>query len=150
MKNPHSKLRLFIRLAAPVMAAVICATAGAQVATTAPIAQNSGLTVAYIAHCGFLFSSGDKKILTDALIEPSKEWPYDTPTPDLLHKMERGEPPFDHINVVLISHNHIDHHSPASDVRFLLNNPKSILVATPEVRWQMEHNSPEFSTFSGA
>jgi L-ascorbate metabolism protein UlaG (beta-lactamase superfamily) len=145
--NSHSNrssFSLLKGLAAAVVAAVICSTADAQVATTTPIARNPGLTVTYIAHCGFLFSSGDKKILTDALIEPSKEWPYDTPTPDLLHKMERGEPPFDHINVVLISHNHIDHHSPASDVRFLLNNPKSVLVTTPEVRGQMEHDSPEF------
>jgi L-ascorbate metabolism protein UlaG (beta-lactamase superfamily) len=52
--------------------------------------------------------------------------------------------PFDHINVVPISHNHIDHHSPASSVRFLLNNPKTVLVTTPEVRWQMERDSPEF------
>jgi L-ascorbate metabolism protein UlaG (beta-lactamase superfamily) len=131
-------------LAVPVMAAVICATAGAQVSAANARTQSPGLTVTYIAHCGFLLSSGDQKILTDALIEPSKEWPYDTPSPDLLKKMERGDPPFDHINVVLISHNHIDHHSPASSVRFLLNNPKTVLVTTPEVRWQMEHDSPEF------
>ena len=104
-----------------------------------------GLTVTYIAHCGFLFSSGGQKILMDALTESSKEWPYTVPSPDLLHKMERGEPPFDHINVVLISHNHIDHHSPASTVRFLLNNPKTVLVTTPEVRWQTQHDSPEFT-----
>jgi L-ascorbate metabolism protein UlaG (beta-lactamase superfamily) len=125
------------------MAAVIC-TSAAQVTTTAEKTLSPGPTVTYIAHCGFLFSSGDQKILADALIEPSKEWPYTTPSPDLLHKMERGEPPFDHINVVLISHNHIDHHSAASSVRFLLNNPKTVLVTTPEVRWQMEHDSPEF------
>jgi len=130
--------------AVPVMAAVVCATAGAQVVTTEAIAQNSGLTVTYIAHCGFLFSSGDQKILTDALIEPSKESPYDTPSPDLLKKIEQGEPSFDHVNVLLISLNHIDHHSSTSSVRFLLNNPKSVLVTTPEVRMQMEKDSPEF------
>ena len=131
-------------LAVPVMAALVCATAGAQLAATETIAQNSGLTVTYISHCGFLFISGNQKILTDALIEPSKEWPNDTPSPDLLKKMERGEPPFDHINVLLIGLNHIDHHSSASSVRFLLNNPKSVLVTTLEVRTQMEKDSTEF------
>jgi L-ascorbate metabolism protein UlaG (beta-lactamase superfamily) len=147
MTNPHSnrcQFALFARLGALVMAGSICATANAQVAATAAKAPGTGLTVTYIANCGFLFSSGGQKILADALIEPSKEWPYTAPSPDLLQKMERGEPPFDHIKVVLISHNHIDHHSPASSVRFLLNNPKSILVTTPEVRMQMEHDSPEF------
>jgi len=115
--------------------------------STAPQPMGAGLKVTSIAHCGFLFSSGDQKILTDALIEPEKEWPHDTPSPDLLKKMELGEPPFDHINVVLISHNHSDHHSPASSARFLLNNPKTVLVTTPEVRWQMEKDIPEFKKF---
>jgi L-ascorbate metabolism protein UlaG (beta-lactamase superfamily) len=147
MTTLHSNRRQFnllIRLAVPVIFAVLCATAGAQVAATNAITQDPGLTVTYIAHCGFLFSSGGQKILTDALTEPSKEWPFDTPSPDLLKKMERGEPPFDHINVVLISHGHVDHESPALSVRFLLNNPKTILVTTPEVRWQMENFRPEF------
>ncbi|MGP8187648.1 MAG: MBL fold metallo-hydrolase [Terracidiphilus sp.] len=147
MTNRHSNrgpFALFIILAVPVVAATLCAAAGAQVAATNAETQSSGLAVTYIAHCGFLFSSGGQKILTDALIEPSKEWPYDTPSPDLLKKMERGEPPFDHINVVLISHAHVDHFSPASTVRFLLNNPRTVLVTTPEVRWFMEHDSPEF------
>jgi L-ascorbate metabolism protein UlaG (beta-lactamase superfamily) len=147
MSNRHSNrgpFALFIILAVPIMATVRCATAGAQVAATATMTQSSGLTVTYIAHCGFLFSSGGQKILTDALIEPSKEWPYTAPSPDLLKKIERGEPPFDHINVVLISHAHVDHFSPASSVRFLLNNPRTVLVTTPEVRWFMEHDSPDF------
>jgi L-ascorbate metabolism protein UlaG (beta-lactamase superfamily) len=147
MTNTHSNRRpfgLFIFLAVLVIAAVICVAARAQVAATDAMTQSSGLTVTYIAHCGFMFSSGGQKILTDALIEPSNEWPYTAPSPDLLKKMERGEPPFDHINVVLISHNHIDHHSSASDVRFLISNPKSVLVTTPEVRMQMEKDSPEF------
>jgi L-ascorbate metabolism protein UlaG (beta-lactamase superfamily) len=147
MTNTHSNRgpsALFIILAVSVMAMALCSTAGAQTATTAATAQSPGLTVTYIAHCGFLFSSGGQKILADAVIEPSKEWPYDAPSPELLKKMERGEPPFDHINVVLISHNHIDHHSPVLDVKFLLNHPKTVLVTTPEVRWQMEHDSPDF------
>jgi L-ascorbate metabolism protein UlaG (beta-lactamase superfamily) len=147
MTNPHSNRSLFslsINLTAMIMAAVMCTASSAQVAPAAAQPQSPGLTVTYIAHCGFLFSSGGQKVLADALTEPSKEWPFDTPSPDLLKKMERGEPPFDHINVVLISHDHIDHHSPASDVRFLLNNPKTVLVTTTEVRWQMEHDSPEF------
>jgi L-ascorbate metabolism protein UlaG (beta-lactamase superfamily) len=138
------KLHRFIRFAAPVMVATMCLTSRAQVAATTALAQNSDLTVTYIAHCGFLFSSGNQKILTDALTEPSKEWPFDTPSPDLLNKMERGEPPFDHINVVLINHNHVDHESPALIVRFLLNNPKTVLVTTPEVKWQVENYRPEF------
>jgi hypothetical protein len=111
MTNRHSNrssFSLHISLAVLAMAGVISATANAQVATTDTMTQSPSLTVTYIAHCGFLFSSGEQKILTDALTEPSKEWPFDGPSPDLQQRMERGEPPFDHINVVLISHGHID------------------------------------------
>jgi len=148
MTTSHSNrnaLSLLTSLALLVGAAVTCAASGAQVASTDAKAQGPGLTVTYIAHCGFLFTSGDQKVLTDALIEPEKEWPHDAPSPDLLKKMELGEPPFDHINVVLISHNQSDHHSPADSVRLLLNNPKTVLMTTPEVRWQMAKDTPDFT-----
>ncbi len=147
MTNLHSNrgsFRMFTSLTVLVVAMVTCATSGAQDTAIAAKAQELGLKVTYIGNCGFLFTSGGQKILADALTEPSKQYPFAAPSPELLQKMERGEPPFDNINVVLISHNHSDHHSPASSVRFLLNNPKSILVTTTEVRAQMEKDSPEF------
>jgi L-ascorbate metabolism protein UlaG (beta-lactamase superfamily) len=144
LRSSRFPLSRLLSLVALIMAAVTPAITDAQVTTTAAETQSPGLTVTYIAHCGFLFSSGSQKILVDALTVPSKEWPYDTPSPDLLQKMERGEPPFDHINVALISHAHIDHGAPASSVRFLLNNPTSVIVTTPEVRMFMEQSSPDF------
>jgi L-ascorbate metabolism protein UlaG (beta-lactamase superfamily) len=116
----------------------------AAVLAAAPSREGPGLTVTFVTHAGFLFAAGDGKILVDALTEPSTQWPYQAPSPELRQKMERGEPPFDHVRLLLISHNHVDHHCPASTVRFLEQNPKAVVVTTPEVRAQMKKDSPEF------
>ena len=104
----------------------------------------AGLTVTFIDHAGFMFKAGNKKILADALTEPSK-WPYKAPSPEMLRNMELGKPPFDNISLVLISHNHIDHVSGGSTVRFLLNNPNAVVVTTQEVRESLSGN-PAFET----
>jgi L-ascorbate metabolism protein UlaG (beta-lactamase superfamily) len=101
------------------------------------------LTVTYLAHSGFLLAAGSQKILVDALTEPAAEWKFATASAEVRQKMEQGQPPFDGIGLVLISHNHVDHHRPASTVRFLLRNPKAVVVTTTEVRDQMQKESPE-------
>jgi L-ascorbate metabolism protein UlaG (beta-lactamase superfamily) len=95
-------------------------------ATAAP------LTVTALDHSGFMFSDGKTKILADALLEPS-EWPYHAPSADLLGKMEKGDKPFDGVTLMFISHDHEDHYSAPSTVRFLQNHPKTLVVTTPEV-----------------
>lgn len=97
------------------------------------VPATAALTVTAIDHAGLMFSDGKVKILVDALIEPSKQWPFDTPSAALLQKMEREDAPFDGISLLLISHAHIDHFSAASTVRFLANHPKALVVTTEEV-----------------
>ena len=48
--------------------------------------------------------------------------------------MEKGEAPFDGVSLLLISHDHTDHYSPQSTIRFLQGHPKAVLVTTGEVR----------------
>lgn len=109
------------------MFAVLCFAA-----VIAP-ASAAGLTVTALDHSGFMLSDGKTKILVDALLEKSKEWPFNAPAPALLGKMEKGEKPFDGVTLLLISHDHNDHYSPEATVRFLRNHPKALAVTTPEV-----------------
>jgi L-ascorbate metabolism protein UlaG (beta-lactamase superfamily) len=102
------------------------------------------LTVTYLAHGGFLLGAGDQKILVDALTESSPEWKFRAPSAETREKMERGLPPFDNVGVVLISHDHIDHHRPSSTARFLVHHPKAAVVTTPEVRDRMKKELPDF------
>ncbi len=110
------------------------------------MAKPSGLTVTFIDHAGFLYQAGNKKILVDALTEPSKEWPYKAPSPQMLQDMELGKPPFDNISLLLIGHNHTDHYSAAATVRFLKNNPKAVVVTTMEVCDVLKGAGPDFDT----
>jgi len=106
--------------------------------------EKPDLTVTYLAHSGFLLAAGDQKVLVDALTESSPEWKFAAPAAETRERMEGGLPPFDNVGLVLISHNHIDHHRPSSTARFLLNHPKAVVVTTPEVRDQMKKELPDF------
>jgi len=97
-------------------------------------AADAGLAVTHIDHAGFLITAGDTKVLVDALTYGSPRWSYKAPSKELREKMEKGEPPFDGIQLLLVSHAHGDHFGPPPVVSFLLKNPKATLVTTPEVR----------------
>jgi L-ascorbate metabolism protein UlaG (beta-lactamase superfamily) len=73
-------------------------------------------------------------VLIDALTYGSPRWSYKAPSQELREKMEKGEPPFDGIQLVLVSHAHGDHFGPPLVVNFLEKNPKAMLVTTPEAR----------------
>jgi L-ascorbate metabolism protein UlaG (beta-lactamase superfamily) len=107
-------------------------------------AKQPVLTVTYLAHSGFLLADDKHKVLVDALTEASPEWKFAAPSDETRRKMEQGLPPFDNVGLVLITHNHIDHHRPSFTARFLLNNPKAVAVTTSEVREQMKKELADF------
>lgn len=76
------------------------------------------LVLEYVANAGVLVSSGDSKVLIDALFDkPNPE--YRAPAADVLDKILNGAAPFDGLDAVLITHDHPDHLDPALAVRFL-------------------------------
>ncbi|MFC1726176.1 MBL fold metallo-hydrolase [candidate division KSB1 bacterium] len=89
------------------------------------------IEVTYIANEGFLISSGATKILIDALFVRN-DGIYATPDKDILDNMEKGEPPFDNVDIIMVTHNHSDHFTPDHVARALKNNPETVLVTTPQ------------------
>jgi hypothetical protein len=102
------------------------------------------LTVTHTAHAGFLLEGGGKKVLVDALTLPSGRWKYEAPSKEMRTKMEQGQPPFDNIDVLLVSHAHSDHFGPPLVVNFLIHNPKAVLLTTSEVRDLLQKWIPDF------
>jgi L-ascorbate metabolism protein UlaG (beta-lactamase superfamily) len=103
------------------------------------------LTVTHIAHSGFLLTDGHKKVLVDALTYPSPRWKFSAPSAELREKMEQGQPPFDGVGLLLITHAHSDHFAPPPTVNFLLHNPKAVALATPEARDLMKKWVPDYA-----
>jgi len=88
--------------------------------------------VTFINNAGFLITSGDDKILIDAFHVGS---PYggSSPPEEVLHQMIQGVPPFDGIDIMLITHEHSDHFSSQYVNEFMQNNPDVILVSNKVV-----------------
>lgn len=88
----------------------------------------SPLSLTYVANMGVLVSCGGTKVLIDALFDrPNPE--YRAPAPETLEKLMAGEPPFDDVDVVLVTHDHPDHFAAGLAVRYLKARSEPVLVA---------------------
>ena len=67
---------------------------------------------------GVLVSSGQTEILIDALFDKHNP-DYRAPDPSTLEAIMKGEPPFDAVNLVLVTHGHPDHFDAGLAVRYL-------------------------------
>lgn len=86
------------------------------------------LALTYVANMGVLVGVSETKVLIDALFDkPNPD--YRAPEPGTLDKIMKGEPPFDGVDLVLVTHNHPDHFDAALAVRYLENRPGPALLA---------------------
>ena len=105
--------------------------------------QNPGekpLEVTYIANAGFLIEYGSKRVLIDAL----HSWPNFQSTPDeVFNDMRAAKPPFENIDLVLVTHPHPDHFHPDMIELFLANHAHSKLIAPPVAAELLKISAPE-------
>jgi L-ascorbate metabolism protein UlaG (beta-lactamase superfamily)/dienelactone hydrolase len=105
--------------------------------------DESSLTITYTCNDGFIIAFHGKKVLVDALFrEPGIQCYTD---PGQLDAMTRGEPPFDGVDLILISHAHSDHFDPQIVGTFLQNNPQAALVSMVSV---IDELKKQFSGFA--
>jgi len=92
----------------------------------APQPPAARVEITYIANSGFLFASGTTRILVDALYQNGDVW--EAPDKKTLKSIISGSAPFRGINYLLVSHYHADHFDAGLTSRFLVNNPKAMLL----------------------
>jgi L-ascorbate metabolism protein UlaG (beta-lactamase superfamily) len=101
-----------------------------QTATREPLVLN------FVANMGVLVSSGDSKILIDGLFNKPNPV-YRAPAPGTVESIMKGEAPFDGVDLVLVTHRHLDHFDAALAVRYMEVRSEPILVAPSDAVEEM-------------
>jgi L-ascorbate metabolism protein UlaG (beta-lactamase superfamily) len=106
----------------------------------------AALEVRYIANEGVLLTAGDKRVLIDGLHRRyGPEYSY---LPDTeREKIESARPPFDAIDLVLVSHRHGDHFHPESVGLYLKNSPKTLFASSQQVVDEMAASFTGYEMF---
>jgi L-ascorbate metabolism protein UlaG (beta-lactamase superfamily) len=132
------------------MAAVLSACESAPPPVIAPDAgagapaPAGAVEAMYIANEGVMISAGDQRVLIDGLHrEYRAAYPF-LPEP---HRsaIEAAHPPFDGVDIVLVSHRHLDHFHPESVGRHLLSARDAVLVSSAQVTGDMEAQFADFA-----
>ena len=108
-----------------------------------PITANKGLTVRYIANEGVLIATADKQILIDGLHREYRP-AYLFPPPEMQSVLENARPPYDKINILLVSHIHLDHFHPESVGLYLKANPNTILASSNQAVEEVSKGFAEY------
>jgi L-ascorbate metabolism protein UlaG (beta-lactamase superfamily) len=101
---------------------------------------NSEYGLIHVSNAGFIIMAEGKKILLDALLGGDG-----FPSPELAEVMTEGTPPFDDVDLILVTHYHFDHFDSALVASHLMNNPKVQLASTTEVVEMLQEEIDDFS-----
>jgi L-ascorbate metabolism protein UlaG (beta-lactamase superfamily) len=141
-------------LAAGVLAMAVAVAGGCESAPPPAIAPDGGagaaapagaVEVMYVANEGVLISAGDERVLIDGLHrEYSASYPF-LPEP---HRsaIESAQAPFDGVDIVLVSHRHLDHFHPESVGRHLVSAREAVLVSSAQVVGEVEAQFADFAS----
>jgi len=105
--------------------------------------KKESLKVTYIANCSFLYEAADRKVLIDPFGTEYGNYFY-LPSMTNRSKLIEGLPPFDNIDLILITHVHGDHFNPFLAENFLINNRETKMVCPPQVYQQMQDSCHQF------
>lgn len=107
--------------------------------------QEPTLEITYIANEGVLISSGDKQVLIDGLHREYKPAYAFLPAAER-EQIETAKAPFDKINLILVSHLHLDHFHPESIGLHLKHNPGATLVSSQQVVELLEKDFKDYQS----
>jgi L-ascorbate metabolism protein UlaG (beta-lactamase superfamily) len=111
--------------------------------SSTPVPSKTVLSIKYIANEGVLVTAGGRQVLIDAIHREYKP-AYLFPPPDLLKALELAASPYNAIDLVLVTHNHLDHFHPESIALHLQNNQKATLVSPGRVVSEIAKNAAGF------
>lgn len=117
-------------------AALTCAPAFTDVLA----AEGYPVSVTYLGNAGVLVEQGDSKVLFDPLYRLNHS--YYRAVPDHVENaLMSGEPPFDGVDAIIITHFHLDHFSPNLVLNYLMLNANAQLYAPEQAVQAMQQFS---------
>jgi L-ascorbate metabolism protein UlaG (beta-lactamase superfamily) len=147
MKHFRLILSTLITVAAISIACSTLNNPGAPVAASGSSAalpqQQTSLEITYVANEGVLISSGDKRVLIDGLHREYQRAYAFLPAPQR-ELIETAKVPFDGIDLILVSHLHLDHFHPESVGLHLQHNPGAALVSSQQVIDEVEKKFKDY------
>ena len=105
--------------------------------------STDAVSVTYICNDGIFITDGERKVLIDGMIRNTNLAGWITPGAAPLFQIENGVPPYDNIDVIMITHNHGDHYSIAAVQNYLSNFPNTMLIAPPQVLGSLNVNASQ-------
>jgi L-ascorbate metabolism protein UlaG (beta-lactamase superfamily) len=114
-----------------------------QVEKPAAVKNGATLNIRYIANEGVMITSAGKQVLIDGLHREYKP-AYLFPPPELKAVLENARAPYDKINLVLVSHIHLDHFHPESIGLYLKGNPKAMFASSEQAVGEVAKSSPDY------
>jgi len=92
---------------------------------------DDAIVAKYLANAGVLISHGETKIVFDPLFDQDFGT-YELVPRDIEQALFAGDPPFDGLDAVFVSHHHGDHFSPERMMQFLIAQPDLQLFGPPQ------------------
>lgn len=90
------------------------------------------LSITFIANEGFLIECQDEKFAVDAFFGGPDAVGYQMPSDSIIQLMKTAAAPFDHINLIAVTHAHHDHFDAGMVASYLRHNPKTMVVCPPQ------------------
>ena len=114
---------------------------GNEIAEHATKPSEKEVAIRYMCNEGFLITTADKKILIDSMVQ--NPWGYANTPKRAWDMMQKGQLPFDGIDLLLFSHAHRDHFEPEMALDFLSAHPETVLVGDGIVLEELQTANPE-------
>jgi L-ascorbate metabolism protein UlaG (beta-lactamase superfamily) len=133
MAHTHVRLGVWLALTATAVVALACGPAAEpsvdqSAATSSPAPPSGAATAQYLANAAILVTTGGTKVVFDPLFR-NDFGSYERVPESMERALFAGEPPFDGLDAVFVSHYHEDHFSAVDVLRLLEARPDLRLYA---------------------
>lgn len=111
---------------------------------TSDLQNRDSIVVQYIANAGFLIEMDDLKLVIDGFFNQGFNR-YEIPDSITQSKLSQNMPPFQDLDLILVTHKHADHFNDSLIYLHMTNNEKAILICPNQVDLLLRKDSLKYS-----